>query len=72
MKLLERYRQMVRLRVFEEQVKKIYMAGLMAGIADLKLNIIGARDAPIPFSPPLVNFVIPQEEDIEKMVRAMV
>lgn len=31
-----------------------------------------ARDAPIPFSPPLEDFVIPQEEDIEKTIRAMV
>ena len=38
MKLLEMYRQMVRLRVFEEQVKEIYMAGLMPGLAHLYIG----------------------------------
>ena len=32
------YRQMVRLRIFEEQVKEIYMAGLMPGLAHLYIG----------------------------------
>ena len=39
---------------------------------DTPVDRVCARDTPIPFSPPLENFVIPQEEDIEKTVRAMV
>jgi pyruvate dehydrogenase E1 component beta subunit len=69
-----------RLLIAHEACKTGGMGGEIAAIAakeafgylDAPIERVGAPDVPVPFSPPLENYYIPQKEDIVATVRKMI
>jgi 2-oxoisovalerate dehydrogenase E1 component len=41
------------------------------GFLDAPVGIVGALDTPVPYSPPLENYFLPSEEDIERAARRL-
>jgi pyruvate/2-oxoglutarate/acetoin dehydrogenase E1 component len=64
-KLIDMYRVMVRIRTFEERVAKEFAAG---NILDAPIKRVCAPNTPVPFSPVLEKFWMPDEDNLIKAI----
>ena len=57
----------ITMEIVFKKIKKIFSNAFSRP----KIKIISSKYAPIPFSPPLEQFVLPQVKDIAKCIRRM-
>jgi len=75
--LLSMYQTMVKIRQFETMASEYFAAGEIPGFIHLSIGQeapvvrVAAKDVPIPFSPPLEDYVLPRVSDIIDAAKAV-